>query len=59
MLGASRTYWDHDNWKDAIKSTASRTDGLVVLAGKTPSLSWSLTEMLGTARMRAAPTAEG
>lgn len=46
MLGASRTYWDHDNWKDAIRSTASRTDGLLVLAGKTPSLGWEMTQLL-------------
>lgn len=45
MLGASRTYWDHDNWKDAIRSTASRTDGLLVMAGKTPSLNWELTQL--------------
>lgn len=45
MLGASRTYWDHDNWRDAIKSTASRTNGLLVLAGQTPSLGWEVTQL--------------
>lgn len=44
-LGAFRTYWDHDNWKDAIRSTASRTDGLLVLAGNTPSLGWEISQL--------------
>ena len=45
MLGASRTYWDHDSWKDAIKSTAARAEGLLVLAGRTPSLRWEMTQI--------------
>lgn len=45
LLGASRTYWDQDNWKNAIKSTASRVEGILLLAGRTPSLRWEMEQL--------------
>lgn len=45
MLGAQRTYWRHDAWKEAIRTTAARVDGLLVMAGRTPSLSWEMGQL--------------
>lgn len=45
MLGAQRTYWPHDAWQEAIRTTATRVDGLLVLAGRTPSLSWEMGQL--------------
>jgi hypothetical protein len=44
-LGAARTYWDQDDWKDAIQSTAGRSQALMVMAGRTPSLAWEVGQL--------------
>lgn len=44
-LGGSRTYWATDAWQEAIRSTASRTHALIVMAGRTPSLAWELGQL--------------
>jgi tetratricopeptide (TPR) repeat protein len=44
-LGAARTYWDEENWRDAIRTTSSRVSALTLLAGRTPSLAWEVGQL--------------
>lgn len=44
-LGASRIHWNQESWKEAIKSTATRTEGVIVVAGRTPGLNWEVTQL--------------
>ncbi|MEQ7845767.1 hypothetical protein [Nocardioides kribbensis] len=44
-LGAARTYWDQDDWKGAVQSTAGRSQALMVMAGRTPSLAWEVGQL--------------
>lgn len=41
-LGASRTYWTDETWRDAVTQTAARTQALIVMAGSTVGLDWEM-----------------
>lgn len=41
-LGAVRTYWSDDQWQDAVRQTAMRCGGIVLIAGSSEGLKWEM-----------------
>lgn len=41
-LGAVRTYWSDDQWQDAVRQTAMRSRGIVMIAGSGEGLRWEM-----------------
>ncbi|HMQ64835.1 MAG TPA: hypothetical protein PJ992_00975 [Arachnia sp.] len=41
-LGAVRTYWSDDQWQDAVRQTAMRCRGIVLIAGSSEGLKWEM-----------------
>lgn len=44
-LGATRTYFPHDGWQDAVRETAHRCQAVFLVAGLTSSLGWEIDQL--------------
>ncbi|MBX3115778.1 MAG: hypothetical protein KF808_00355 [Cryobacterium sp.] len=41
-LGAERTYWSDETWRDAVRRTAARCKAVILVAGVTEGLRWEI-----------------